>query len=259
MIDLHCHILPGVDDGPALLATSVAMAEAAAAEGVTKIVATPHVSDRYPTTPEQMLGGVEAVNSALVTRGVGVTVVPGAELALPAIAELSDAELASFGLGGSRCLLVESPFAPQPKILESTVFNLQLRGFRPVLAHPERSPAFQPDVVRLGEMVRRGVRCSITATSMSGRFGTTVRRVTMRMLREGLVHDVASDAHDDDGRPPGLLTGFQSAESELPGISRHAAWFTRSAPEALLAGEPLPPGPDPAGWRLRGWRRLLAR
>jgi protein-tyrosine phosphatase len=259
MIDLHCHILPGVDDGPAVLATSIAMAEAAAAEGVTRIVATPHVSPRYPTTPEQMLGGVEAVNAALADRGIPVTVVPGAEIAMPVISELSDGELGSFGLAGGRCLLVESPFAPQPQILESIVFDLQLRGFRPVLAHPERSPAFQPDLERLGEMVQRGVRCSITATSMSGRFGSTVRRFTMRMLREGLVHDVASDAHDEAGRPPGLLAGFESAERELPGISEHAAWFTQSAPEALLAGGPLPPGPDPAGWRRRGWRRLLAR
>jgi protein-tyrosine phosphatase len=259
VLDLHCHILPGVDDGPAVLATSIAMAEAAAAEGVTRIVATPHVNHRYPTTPEQMLGGVEAVNAALAAHGVAVTVLPGAEIAMPAVAELSDAELASFGLAGGRCLLVESPFAPQPQILESIVFDLQLRGFRPLLAHPERSPAFQPDLERLEEMVQKGVRCSITASSMSGRFGATVRRVTMRMLREGLVHDVASDAHDDDGRPPGLLAGFESAERELPGISGHAPWFTQSAPEALLAGEPLPPGPDPAAWRRRGWRRLLAR
>jgi protein-tyrosine phosphatase len=259
VIDLHCHILPGVDDGPAVLATSIAMAEAAAAEGVDTIVATPHVSHRYPTTPEQMHEGVEAVNGALAGRGIPLTVVPGAEIAMPAVSELSDEELASFGLAGGRCLLVESPFSPQPQILESIVFDLQLRGFRPVLAHPERSPAFQPDLERLGAMVERGVRCSITATSMSGRFGTTVRRVTVKMLREGLVHDVASDAHDEDGRPPGLLAGFEDVERDLPGISRHAAWFTQSAPQALLAGEPLPPGPDPAGWRRRGWRRLLAR
>jgi protein-tyrosine phosphatase len=259
VIDLHCHILPGVDDGPAVLATTIGMAEAAAAEGVTTIVATPHVSHRYPTTPEQMLAGVEAVNEALAGRGVPVTVVPGAEIAMPAVSELSDDELASFGLAGGRSLLVESPFTPQPQILETMVFDLQLRGFRPILAHPERSPAFQTDLERLGQMVQRGVRCSITASSMSGRFGGTVRRVTLRMLREGLVHDVASDAHDEDGRPPGLLAGFESAERELPGISQHASWFTQGAPEALLAGEPLPPGPDPAGWRWRGWRRLLAR
>ena len=127
-----------------------------------------------------------------------------------------------------------------------------------MLAHPERSPAFLPEPARIANLVDAGVLCSITAGSMMGRFGKRVRRFTLDLLRSGLVHNVASDAHDLDRRPPGLLAGFAAVEGELPVVAAAADWFAGEAAAAILAGEPLP-GSPPTAVRRGGWRRLTLR
>src|SRR3954452_22049164 len=110
--------------------------------------------------------------------------------------------------------------------MEGIIAGLAYRGFQAVLAHPERCPLFQRDPDRLRKLVARGTLCSITAGSMLGRFGDSVRVFTIQMLRDGLVHDVASDAHDHLHRPPNLTNGFEDVKSELPGIERCVPWYT---------------------------------
>jgi len=253
MIDLHCHILPGIDDGAPDMDASLAMARTAVDNGIESIVATPHVSLDYPTEPEAISQGVGELNLALVRSGIPLAVLPGAELAPSSLGDMDDAALLPLCLAGGRTVLVESPYVPGVHWLEELLFDLQARGFRPVLAHPERSPLFQQDPSRLGRVVQRGVYCSITAASLAGTFGSQVRRFTVRLMRDGLVHDVASDAHDHRRRPPSLISGFAAAERELPGISEHADWYTRVAPATLLAGRslPAPPVPAPSKRRLR--------
>jgi len=115
------------------------------------------------------------------------------------------------------------------------------------------------DFVRLQRMIEQGVLASVTALSMSGQFGRTVQRFTARLFAAGLVHNVASDAHDVERRPPGLAEGFQRLDSELPGLADQAHWFTQDAPEAILAGRPLPAAPArvlPSPTGLRGLLRL---
>jgi tyrosine-protein phosphatase YwqE len=149
-------------------------------------------------------------------------------------------------------------------MLEHMIFDIQARGFQPVLAHPERSPSFQDDIDRLETLVDRGVLCSITAASMAGDFGRTPRRAAIEMLQRSLVHDVASDAHAAIGRLPGLARGFESLEGELHGIQEAQRWYTDSAPAAMLVDQPLPPRPlvGKAAWpisRLLGRRRTRSR
>jgi len=115
-----------------------------------------------------------------------------------------------------------------------------------VLAHPERSPLFQQEPERLARLVDAGLLCSLTAGSISGTFGSPVRRFSIELLREGLVHDLSSDAHDQRARPPGIGAALATAEDELPGISAQSEWLTELVPAAILAGEALPPRP-PAG------------
>lgn len=257
VIDLHTHILPGVDDGAPDLDTSLAMARSAAADGIRTVVATPHVSPRYETTSAEVVRRVSDLNKAIREAGVPLTVLGGAEVSPVRIPEAAREELRPLCLGGSSCLLVESPYAHTVTFLDELLFDLQVAGFRPLLAHPERSPLFHGDVDRLRGLVARGVLCSVTASSLAGAFGSTVKRFSLQLVEEGLVHDVASDAHDDEGRPLALSAALGEAERDLPGLAGQVDWLTGAAPAAMLADEPLPPRPPLPSRRRSGWRRLL--
>jgi protein-tyrosine phosphatase len=260
VIDLHCHILPGLDDGPANVDFSVAMARAAVEAGIHVSVATPHVRSDHPTEPEAIAAGVSELNDALAAEAVELRVLGGAEVSLGKAAKLDDATLEELCLGSGRYLLVECPYRSIDVDIEGILRDLQGRGFSPVLAHPERCPIFQRDPDRLARLVNGGVLCSITAASLAGGFGATVRRFSIELLYDGLVHNVASDAHDHLHRPPDLLRAFESAEAELPGISGQANWFTVTAPVAIVTGRDLPPRPDPPPRPPTSrWRRLVHR
>jgi protein-tyrosine phosphatase len=261
LVDLHCHILPGVDDGPVNLDFSVAMAGRAADAGINVIVATPHVRSDHRTDPHGIAAAVDELNEALADAELDVQVLPGAEVSLQKASELDDATLSTLCLGAGRYLLVESPYRSIDVDLEGILWDLQARDLAPVLAHPERCPIFQRDPDRLARLVNGGVLCSITAASIAGGFGTTVRRFAIDLLYDGLVHNVASDAHDHLHRPPDLLGAFESAEAELPGIGAQASWFTVTAPVAIVTGrDALPPRPDPPPRPPTSrWRRLVER
>jgi protein-tyrosine phosphatase len=261
VIDLHCHILPGLDDGPANVDFSVAMARAAVAAGIHVSVATPHVRSDYPTEPEAIAAGVSEVNDALTDEGVELRVLAGAEVSLGKAAKLDDATLAELCLGSGQYLLVECPYRSIDVDLEGILRDLQDRGFAPVLAHPERCPIFQRDPSRLTRLVNGGALCSITAASLTGGFGSTVRRFALDLLYDGVVHNVASDAHDHLHRPPDIATGFEAAEADVPGIRGQASWFTVTAPVAIVTGRAsLPPRPDPPPRPPTSrWRRLVER
>lgn len=256
MIDLHSHILAQLDDGPDAPETSMAMAAAWAGEGVTTVAATPHVDSRYQVGASTVAQGVRSLNTALAGEGIALTVLTGGEIALERLPRLDDEALRGFALGGADCLLVESPFDSNASYLEEAVFDLQLRGFRVLLAHPERSPLFQRDPDRLRGLVRNGALCSVTAGSMAGRFGGSVKEFTIGLFEGGLVHNVASDAHDDARRPPGLQAGFTSLESDLPGLADRMDWFTEAVPAALVEGRPLTGSPPALARRQSRWRLI---
>jgi protein-tyrosine phosphatase len=255
VIDLHCHILPGLDDGPPDLDASVALARLAAADGTRTMVATPHVREDYPFAIEEIAKRTQQVNERLQAEDVALAVKPGAEVAISRLSQLDDDTLKSVCLGDdTNAMLVESPYQQATDTLEDTLFNLQLRGFKPVLAHPERSPSFMSSPERLEKLVERGMLCSVTSASMSGRFGRTVQRFTRILFERGLVHDVASDAHDIMRRAPGLTAGFRLLDRDVPGLLGQMAYFTEEAPAAILAGRALPQRPtlEPAP---RRWLR----
>lgn len=261
MIDLHCHILPGVDDGPVNFDFSVAMARQAEEAGINIVVATPHVRSDFRTEPATIEAAVAELNDALAREELELCVLPGAEVSLQKAEELDDATLSMLCLGSGDYLLVESPYRSIDIDLEGILWSVQARGFKPVLAHPERCPIFQRDPDRLARLVNGGVLCSITAASLAGRFGTTVRRFSLELMYDGLVHDVASDAHDHLHRPPDLLQAFESAEADIPGIRSQANWFTVTAPVAIVTGRgSLPPRPDPPPRPpMSRWRRIVDR
>lgn len=243
MIDLHSHILPGLDDGSPDLATSVEMARSAVADGVAIMVATPHVNGRYMPGPAAIRKRVAELNDALAAASVPLVVTLGAEIAISELGALEDDVLSGFALGGSSTLLVESPYLDAVPFFDEVLFSAQSKGFRILLAHPERSPMFQTRLEALRKLVDHGVLCSITAGSLRGRFGRRVRDHAIDMMRLGLVHNVSSDSHNLTKRPPGLSAGFEGAEKMLPGVSALAPWLTEDVPRAVLESTGLPPSP----------------
>ncbi len=144
-------------------------------------------------------------------------------------------------LGDSRTILLESPLSPSVgAVFERAFDSLQERGYRVLLAHPERAAAFIGNPARLRALVDRGALCSITAQALSGRFGQGPKWFAYELLRDGLVHSVDSDAHDAVNRPPGLREGMLDAAETLPFVAKRAGWYMTRVPAALLADEPLP-------------------
>ncbi len=254
MIDLHVHVLAGVDDGPATLEEAVALVAAARASGTTTMVATSHVSDRHPNTPQVLADARGALAAELGREDAGVAIAPGAEIALERLPRLSDADLDALALGGGAYLLIESPLEPSVGDVEGPLLGLLERGRRVVLAHPERSPVFQRDPDLLATLMARGVYMSLTASSFTGRFGRTVKRFSEQMLAEGLVHDVASDGHDLDSRGPDMTAGLERVAAAAG--RAYVPWLTDVVPAAILAGEPVPAAPARPRPR-SGLRRLI--
>ena len=239
MIDLHTHILPGLDDGARTLDDALDMARAFVADGVTAVAATPHVRDDYPTSAEVMLRAVDSLRRALDDEGVPLTVLPGAEVAVDWIARLDEAELRRLTLAGSgRYILVETPYYGWPVELVERLLGLRVAGFTPVLAHPERNGEVQATPSLLAPLVHGGTLVQVTAASLDGRLGARPRDTALRLITTRLAHLVASDAHTPDVRAAGMrpaADGIQNAAL--------AKWLVEDVPHALVAGRDLPPRP----------------
>lgn len=243
MIDLHAHILPGLDDGPRDLQGSVALARAAVAEGTTVLAATSHVDPVFSLAPDDLARARAAVRRRLEEEGVPLEVVAGGEISADRLPDLGDDDLEALRLGGGPSVLLEAPLGPfSADEFAAMVADLHARDLRVLIAHPERAPLFQRDPERLAALVADGARAQVTAGALLGEFGPPVRRFAVQLLREELVHVVASDGHGPH-RPPGLRGAFAAIERELPGAGRLAPWMARDVPAAILAGEPLPERP----------------
>ena len=204
MIDLHTHILPGIDDGARTLEDALAMARVMVAEGVTVVAATPHVRDDFPTSANVMLHSVADLRRVLDEEEIPLMLLPGAEVAVDWLARLDDEELRRLSLAGSgRYVLVETPYRGWPVELLERLLRLRTAGFTPVLAHPERNPVVQATLVAAG-----------------------------------LAHMVASDAHGPRVRAAGMLAALDAIRDESL-----ARWLVTDVPNAIARGTGLPPRP----------------
>jgi protein-tyrosine phosphatase len=247
LIDLHSHILPGLDDGARTIEDSRAIAERAAAEGIVAIAATPHVRSDYPTTAEQMEHGVADLRRDFAEADIPVEVVHGAEIALERIPDMAVDELErlSFAQKGAY-VLVEFPYHGWPLGLEKLIFELRARGPTPILAHPERNSEVARTPERLEAAVRAGALVQLTAASLEGRLGSTSKRAAERLLELRFADVVASDVH-----APGMRDGGLAAAAATVGDKGLARYLTEEAPAAVVAGEPLPERPVSARRRRR--------
>ncbi len=252
MIDLHTHILHGVDDGPATLEGSIALARAFVDAGVHTVVATPHVREDYPTTVETMQSRVTELRAALRAAEIPLEVRPGGELAVERLRDLPPNDRRSFELGGETSyLLLEFPYYGWPLELATRVDELRSLGVRPLLAHPERNPDVQSSPERLLPIVRAGALVQVTAASVDGRLGRRAKRAVSALLELGAVHVMASDTHAPDSRRLSMRPALSALRDD--GLAR---WLSREVPEAILAGEPIPERPAS---RARRWLRHPGR
>jgi protein-tyrosine phosphatase len=245
MIDLHSHVLPGLDDGASEIEGSVDMALEAAALGITALAATPHVRDDYPTTVAQMRDGVALVRKALVERQIDVEILPGAEISFDQLHLLDAEDLRPFGLGGSpNYVLVELPFFGWPLNTAEELRRLRELGFTAVLAHPERNSAVQESPQHLAELVHAGALVQLTAASITGGFGAAAARSSKTLLGAGLAHLIATDSHRAKGRGTSLGPALDSLRD--PALAR---WMTKDVPAAIVEGSTCPARPVArSGW-----------
>ena len=254
MIDLHCHVLPRIDDGPSTIEDSVALARAAVAAGTRTIVATPHVSWEYPNDARTIARLTDELNTRLVADGLDLEIRPGAEVAMTRAVDMKPDELHALRLGGGSWLLVECPFTPIGTGFGIILLDLQRRGHRILLAHPERCMAFQRDPEMLRSLVEAGMLTSITAGALVGRFGSDVRRFAHSLAVEGMIHNVASDAHDCLHRAPSI-----AEELEQAGLGPLTHWLTHAVPTAILDGADIPSRPPTAPPMEAAWRTWWQR
>lgn len=248
MIDLHSHVLPGLDDGAADLDEAVAICRAAAADGIRVLAGTPHVRDDYPTTPEQMEAALAALQDA---AGDIVRLVPGGEIDLAEL-DRPRAELTRFALAGNpRYLLVETPYAGWPLDLADRLFRLRTAGITPVLAHPERNADVQRRPELLEPIVGGGSLVQLTAASVDGRIGRNAQSCSTALLERGLAHLIASDAHAPGIRAIGMRSAVDALGDEALG-----RWLTVGVPSAIVEDTPVPPRPGNAS---RPRRRFFGR
>lgn len=247
MIDLHSHVLPGLDDGAADLDEALAICRAAAAAGIEVLAATPHVRDDYPTTADQMEQAFAALRDA---AGEIVRLVPGGELDLAELDRPRE-ELVRFALAGNPAyLLVETPYAGWPLDLADKLFRLRSAGITPVLAHPERNREVQERPELLDSIVAGGTLVQLTAGSVDGRLGRRARGGATALLERGLAHLLASDAHAPEVRAIGMAGAVEALDD-----AQLARWLTVDVPRAILDGGAVPPRPE----RTRPRRRFFSR
>jgi protein-tyrosine phosphatase len=237
VIDLHCHILPELDDGARDLADSVEMARVAEADGIKLICATPHIHPDHRVDPDELEGRAHAVNGELERQGLDVRVIPAGEVAEPMLEELSDEVLERVALGNGRWVLVEPRPGPLGQHLFDAVERLADRGFRSVIAHPERHPGADFHD-RLAALVEAGALVQATAALIAE---GPASAYMLELAGEGLIHLLGSDAHSSHGGRPVRLSDGASRLAEVELVRHHMDWITSDGPAAILAGEDVAP------------------
>lgn len=263
VIDLHSHILPGIDDGAFDEEAALEMARQAVSEGVEVQACTPHIFPGvYPNTGPDILARVAWFQSLLDYEQIPLRVVAGADVHIaPNLVQLiRSGEVLT--LGGSKYILIEPPHHILPPRTEDIFFNLQAAGYHPILTHPERMTWIDQRYDLIKSLARSGVWMQLTAGSITGRFGQRPVYWSQRMLDEGLAHIVASDAHDPVQRRPSWRDALDAlreqvgAEETLRLVrERPAAILSDIAPSKVHTPVMLSAEPDDPGGSL--WGRLI--
>ena len=261
MVDIHHHLLWGLDDGAKDLETSVAMARASANDGVTRVVCTPHANGRYRYDPEVNRAKVRELQARLDEESIALDVGLGCDFHLSYDnITAAKADPARFSVNGLGYLMVEIPDYGVPPQIGETFYELQLAGLTPVLTHPERNPTLQTDPRRLGEWMKGGMLVQVTADSVTGKMGKAAQKMAHDLLAKRWVHFLATDAHNVESRPPRLSEARDLVAKKYG--REYAESLVGRNPNAVFEGKPFEPLEEPLGlyeefkeesW----WRRIL--
>ncbi|BBM81676.1 tyrosine-protein phosphatase [Candidatus Uabimicrobium amorphum] len=204
MIDLHCHLLPGVDDGPQNVDESIALAKKLVEDGVKQVVVTPHMLDGvYNVSMSQLVDGIQNLQEVLQNHSIDLQVFPGADIHINAqLVKLINEEVVPTIANNKKYILLEPDNNIWGDVVDQVVFSLQIKNITPIITHPERYHVVQEDMWCLKSLAEANVPIQVTAASICGFFGKKVQKCSRELFQNGLAHIVASDAHGVRKRPP---------------------------------------------------------
>jgi protein-tyrosine phosphatase len=235
VLDLHCHILPGIDDGARDIDETLAMLQIAQYDGILNVVATPHVIEGKLPTWQDIVNSCEAVKEAAQAKGIEIPIYPGAEVFLNWDILDKITGPGPFCINGGNYMLVELPAAEIPRFTEEFFFTLQTRGITPILAHPERHPELIRRPQILANWIEKGVLTQMNGPSLKGGFGEKVMQMAELMLVNNMVHCIGSDAHGIRSRRPELSGAADKVESLVGKIK--AQIILQDNPKMILRSE----------------------
>lgn len=241
MIDIHCHILPGVDDGPRDWDLAVAMCRLAYEDGITHAVATPHANYAFEFSPDKIRQQLSELQARATLRP---TILTGCDFHLDfdKLQELYRAP-ERFTINQKSYLLVEFDAMHVLPHFDRLFYEMQSHGVTPIVTHPERNVGLQNQPALVRRMIDVGAPVQVTAASLEGRFGSRAERFAKQLLKQQMVHFVASDAHDAESRPPVLSRAYEIVRQEFGEALAEQLFLAN--PRAVLDGTPLPYFPEP--------------
>lgn len=278
MIDIHHHLIYGVDDGSPDLESSLAMAHEAASEGVTRIVCTPHASEQFPYQ-RKLIEERLAELRALLKGEIELSLACDFHITVDNVEE-ARAHPFRYSIDGKGYLLVEFPSLVIPRGMDEALYALRAAGYRLIVTHPERYPAVQAHPQLIADWMRQECLMQVTAGSLYGRFGPAAEALANELLDRNWIHFIATDAHNPTRRPPHLKRAYDYVAQRAGEETARRLCVTN--PQAAVDGAPLPAQPEPAGlwddvplrFQLKGqkrsalgnpnrrggfWRRLLGK
>ncbi|GKU84875.1 tyrosine-protein phosphatase [Niallia sp. NCCP-28] len=228
MIDIHCHILPGIDDGAKTIEDSLEMAKVAAEEGIKTIIATPHHrNNQFINKKEEILQYVEDLNKMLVQQNMPINILPGQEVRIfgEVLEDYEKGEILT--LNHTKYLFIEFPSSSVPRYAERLLYDIQTQGIIPIIVHPERNKELQEKPELMYKLVQNGALTQVTGASVSGYFGKKVKQFSEQLIEANLTHFIASDAHNTSTRTFKMNQAFDEIEAKFG--SDYVYLFTENA------------------------------